>query len=388
VTAPAAIIYDPEVPAPPDELYATYRVLRDDFPVYEDPDGRFVALTRYTDVYDAASDAASFSSEMSNSRLVHPILAQIDPPRHAAMRKVILRAFTPTRVAALEPEVRAIASKLLDALPRDEPFDFMESFAALLPSAVIGRLVGIPDELLPHCREISDLHMRRITQRDALVPMRMSDEVFGELLEARRRRPEDDLLTALLAAEVDGRRLSQDELLGFGYLLLIGGNDTTTNWIGNGAALLAHHPDVRARISADPAFSSLPNALEEVLRMESPTQLLPRRAATDVARHDTMIAAGMRVLLVWGAANRDERAFAAPDEFDAVRAGTRHLAFGQGIHFCLGAALARLEARVAFEELLTRFPAYELAGCGERVRSSWALGYAHLPVVGGRLSGA
>jgi cytochrome P450 len=382
VTTPAATRYDPEVPVAPDELYATYRVLRDEHPVYEDPTGRFVALTRHDDVYDAASDAAAFSSEMSSSSLVHPILAQIDPPRHGAMRKIILRAFTPSRVAATEDEVRAICVGLLAPLEGRGEFDLVTEFAALLPSAVIGRLVGIPDELLPRCREISDLHMRRITQRDALVPMRMSDELFSELLDARRRTPEDDLLTALLDAEVDGRKLTQDELLGFGYLLLIGGNDTTTNWIGNGAAVLAQERDARARLAADPAMATLPAVLEEILRLESPTQLLPRRAARDVERHGTTIPAGMRVLLVWGAANRDERAFPEPERLDPGRVGARHLAFGQGIHFCLGAPLARLEARVAFEELLRRFPRYELAGAGERVRSSWALGWAHLPVAG------
>ena len=208
--------------------------------------------------------------------------------------------------------------------------------------------------------------------------MRMSDELFGPLLEARRASPADDLLSGLVAAEVDGRRLTDEELLGFCYLLLIGGNDTTSNWIGNAAVLLAQQPDTRAEIVAD--RSLLPAALEEVLRLESPTQVLPRRATRDVILHGTQIAAGTRVLLVWGAANRDEREFVDAERLDVHRSEARHLAFGQGIHFCLGAALARLEARIAFEVLLERKPHYQLADPPEPVRSSWALGFARVPV--------
>ena len=240
----------------------------------------------------------------------------------------------------------------------------------------MARLIGIPDDLVPTCREISDLHMRRISQRDALVPMRMSDELFGPLLEARRAAPADDLLSGLVAAEVDGRRLTHEELLGFCYLLLIGGNDTTSNWIGNAAVLLAQRPDVRAEIDSD--RSLLPAALEEVMRLESPTQVLPRRTTRAVTLHGTTVAAGTRVLMVWGAANRDEREFVDAERLDVHRGDARHLALGQGIHFCLGAALARLEARVAFDALLDRKPDYELADTPEPVRSSWALGFARV----------
>ena len=372
-------LYDPEAAASPADLYERYRLMRDEQPVYEDPDGRFVALSRFADVAAAASDARVYSSQITaNTALVHPILAQLDPPRHTAMRKLILRAFTASRVARLEAEVRAIAVGLLDRAGSGGTFDVITEFAAILPSVVMGRLIGIPDDLVPRCREISDLHMRRISQRDALVPMRMSDDLFAPLLAARRREPADDLLTALVSAEVEGRGLTDGELLGFCYLLLIGGNDTTTNWIGNSVALFARHPEARAEVVDD--VSLLAAALEEVLRLESPTQVLPRRTTGEIVVHGTRIPAGIRVLLVWGAANRDEREFVDADRFDLRRKETRHLAFGQGIHFCLGAALARLEARVALEELLARAPTFELAMEPEPVRSSWALGYSHLLV--------
>ncbi len=377
MAAPVRTLYDPEAAASRDDLYATYHTLRDQHPVYLDPDGRFAALTRFADVAEAATDAATYSSEITaNTTLVHPILAQLDPPRHTAMRRLILRAFTPSRVAEREAEIRAIAVELLERAIERDTFDLIGDFAALLPSIVMGRLVGIPDELIPTCREISDLHMRRISQRDALVPMGMSDELFRPLLAARRAAPADDLLSALVTAEVDGRGLTDEELLGFCYLLLIGGNDTTTNWIGNTAVLLAQRPDLRADLADEP--SVLPVALEESLRFESPTQLLPRRTTRDVELHDTVIAAGTRVLLVWGAANRDEREFPYAERFAVDRSESRHLAFGQGIHFCLGAALARLEARVAFEELLGRIPLYQVVGMPEPVRSSWALGWARV----------
>lgn len=379
MTMASGVLYNPEAAATTAELYESYRILRAEHPVYEDPGGRFVALTRFADVAGAASDATTYSSEITaNTTLVHPILAQLDPPRHTAMRRVILRAFTTSRVVEREAEIRAIAVELLDRVVDADGFDLIGEFAALLPSIVMGRLIGIPDELVPTCRDISDLHMRRISQRDALVPMRMSDDLFRPLLAERRASPTDDLLSGLVTAEVDGRGLTDEELLGFCYLLLIGGNDTTTNWIGNAAVLFARHADVRTDLVRNPSL--LPAALEEVLRLESPTQVLPRRAACDVTLHGTRITAGTRVLLVWGAANRDKREFANPERLDPRRPEARHLAFGQGIHFCLGAALARMEARVAFEELLQRMPAYELAAEPEPVRSSWALGYAHVPI--------
>jgi cytochrome P450 len=185
-------------------------------------------------------------------------------------------------------------------------------------------------------------------------------------------------MTALIEAEIDGEHLSDEELLGFSFLLLIAGNDTTTSLIGIGAELLARHPDQRAELLADPAL--IPAAIEEMLRIEAPTQVLPRTAMRDVELHGVTIPEGSRVMLVWGAANLDDREFADPERFDIHRRIGRHLAFGHGAHHCLGAALARLEGRVAFEELLRRVPDYELAGTPVWYPSYWARGYEHLPI--------
>jgi len=376
--------YDPEAVAPVEELFRTYAWLRDEQPVYRNPHTGTVALSRFADVHDALADSARYSSVFLR-RTPHPILAQIDPPRHTSMRRVILRAFTPSRVAALENSVRALARELVEELVArldvEGEVDLARDYAAVLPSTVMGRLLGVPEPLIPHCREISDLHMRRVTHADALVPIRMSDELFTPLLEERRGHPTDDLLAALVHAEVDGERLGEDDLLGFCYTLLIGGNDTTTNWIGNGLGVLLRRPDLRDVLAADlPAGgAAVEPFMEEVLRAENPTQVLFRRTVVDVALHDSVIAAETRVLLVVGAANRDPREFAAADEIDPARATTRHVALGQGIHFCLGAALARLEARVAIEELLARAPGLAPVGEPERIRSSWALGWERLP---------
>jgi hypothetical protein len=200
---------------------------------------------------------------------------------------------------------------------------------------------------------------------------------FAELLAERRAERQGDLMSALLDAEVDGERLSQPELLGFCFVLIVAGNDTTANLIANGIALLAEHPGERRLLVADPA--RIPDAVEEMLRFEAPAQQLPRRTTRDALRHGVLIPARSEVLLLWGAANRDERQFPDADRFDVQRR-PRHLAFGHGTHFCLGANLARLEARIAFEELLARFPDYALAGEVPWQRSFWARAHAALPV--------
>jgi cytochrome P450 len=202
---------------------------------------------------------------------------------------------------------------------------------------------------------------------------------FSALLEERRRERRDDLISALIDAEVDGRRLSQEELLGFCFVLIVAGNDTTTNLIANGAVLLAAQPEQRRLLVADPA--RIPQAVEEMVRFESPAQALPRVTRCEVELHGVKIPAGEEVMLVWAAANRDPREFEDPDRFDVARDIKRHLGFGHGVHFCLGAKLARLEARVAFEELLGRIPEYQLASEPGWIRSVWARAHDAVPVV-------
>ena len=367
--------YDPSRPDFQARIYEIYRVLRDTHPVYRNPDTGVYALSRFEDVRAAASDVQIFSSEGTSLGVgLLPHIQVMDPPRHDRLRRLVTLAFTPRRVAAMEPRVREIARGLLDRVAGKGRADLMADYARHLPSRVIGDMIGVPPE-----RREDFLHW---TESMVAVADGTTQEgnirsaaayIYGEfarLLDERRRVRRDDLMSALLDAEIEGERLSQEELLGFCFVLIVAGNDTTTNLIANGAILLAQYPDARRELSADPA--SLEDAIEEMLRCESPAQALPRRVTRELTLHGVTIQQGAEVLLVWGAANRDEREFEAPDRFDLHRRIRRHLAFGQGLHFCLGANLARLEARVAFEELLARVPDYVLAEPPRFVTSVWA----------------
>jgi cytochrome P450 len=355
-----------------------YRTLRDAHPVYHDPLGRFAALSRFEDVRSAALDWERFSSTGKVETRLKPSLNALDPPRHGQLRALIAQAFKPRRIADLEPEIRRIAGELLDRFAGSGSCEAVEDFSAQLPSLVMGRLLGLPDELVPVCRALTDASKRRTTPEGGADAMRRGYEIFAELYAARRRVPRDDLLSDLLAARIDGQHLSEDELLAFGWLMLVGGNDTTAGLIGNGLELLARNPEQRAALVESPAL--IPAAIEEMLRIASPTHTLPRRAACDIELEHGRIPAGSRVHLLWASANLDEREFPDPERFDIRRNAGRHLAFGHGPHFCLGAALARLEARVAFEEFLGRIPEYELDGEPQRLVSIVFQGFEKLPL--------
>lgn len=371
--------YDPLSDAFRADREGAYRQLRDHAPVYLDPDGRFAALSRFDDVRSAATDWNTYSAVTAESKILRPIINDMDPPLHGVRRGNLARAFTPRRVAELEPRLREIASSLTAEFAGRGSCDLMAEFAALFPSMVMGELIGIPDELLAECRSITDAVMRIEGPEGNADPVERADAVFSALLEERRDSPRDDLISALLAVGNDGGEpLSDDEILGFCYLLLIGGNDTTTNLIGNGMRLLADHPQQLAALVAEPDL--LPGAIEEMLRREPPTQISARQSTTDVELRGVTIPRDTRVLLMWGAANLDEREFVDPERFDIRRTPNRHLSFGHGAHFCMGAALARLEAQVAFSELLRCMPEFEVREEPERVRSAWAWGYESLVV--------
>jgi cytochrome P450 len=381
---PERILYDPAAPDFQERLYDTYRALRDHHPVWRHPERGFFALSRFEDVRAAANDHAAFSSQgTSISQGLLPMIQQLDPPRHDALRALVSLAFTPKRVEAMEPRIRAIARELIEGFAAKGECDLLHDFAAQLPSLVIGELIGVPPERRPDFLAWTEALIGADPADPAAGerlgrPMAKIYREFAALLDQRRGAPRDDLASALLAAEIDGARLSGEELLGFCFVLLVAGNDTTTNLIANGAVLLARNPDQRALLAREPA--GIPNAVEEMVRCESPAQALPRIATRDVERRGVPIPAGAEVLLIWGSANHDEREFPDPERFDVGRRMRRHLAFGQGIHFCLGANLARLETRVAFEELLARLPEWELAAEPRWLRSIWARAHEAVPI--------
>jgi cytochrome P450 len=369
--------YDPMTDLFRADRTAVYRRLRDEAPVYVDPQGRWTALSRFDDVRAAALDWQTYSALTAESKILRPIISSMDPPLHTERRANLARAFTPRRVAALEPRLREIARGLVAGFAGRGSCDAVAEFTSRFPSMVMAELLGLPADAVDECRSITDDIMRLRSPEDNRSPVERTDAVFSPLIAQRRSQPRDDLISALLRVGDDGGTpLSEEEVLGFCFLLLVGGNDTTINLLGNGLDLLDRHPDQRAELVADPSL--LPGAVEEMLRVEAPTQNSWRQSTRDIDLHGTTIPADTRVLLVWGAANLDDRAFPDPERFDIHRTAERHLALGHGPHFCMGAALARLEARVAFEELLHAMPDYEVVARGERIPSNWAWGFESL----------
>jgi cytochrome P450 len=378
VTETREFRYDPTAPSFQDTLYDDYRWMRDHAPLYRDEATGVYALTRHADVWDAVHDHVRFSSEVAEAQTLLPQMIYFDPPRHTAHRALVSRAFTPRRVADLEPMVHAIARELCDGLTERDEIEYQHEYAALVPSMVAGRLIGVPDPLTAEFRRLTECFLEITDAAEFAANAGAIYGMFAELLAERRREPADDLMSALIAAEIDGERLPEDELLGFCMLLILAGNDTTSSLIGNGFVLLDGIPSVRAELVADP--SRWGAAIEEMMRVEAPVQTLPRNTTVDVELHGTTIPGGSRVQLVWASANRDEREFDRPDVFDLRREPGRHLSFGHGAHFCLGANLARLEARAAFVTFTRSFPDASVCDTPERVTSIWARAHARIPV--------
>jgi cytochrome P450 len=398
VTA-VAPLYDPFSWELHEDPYPTYRVLRDEHPVYFNEQRELWALSRYADVRAALHDPDTYSSAQGVTledaqAFIGGVVITTDPPRHTQLRALLSRAFTPRRIDALAPVVAEACTRMLgDGVTPGEPFDIQALLGKPLPTMVIGELLGVPDADRVALLEWSDALLHRepgfegYTDEGTKAAAALY-EYFVGLVEARRAdaargNPGDDLVSALIAAEVDGERLTDHEIHAFGFLLFVAGNETTTSLIGNASWYLAHHPDQRELLREQPDL--IPSALEELLRYDAPTQCLRRTLTRDVELHGVTMREGEMVNLLFGAANRDERAFEDPDRFDVTRQPQGHLAFGHGAHFCLGAALARLEARIALGEMLERMPGWEVtAPAPARVHSGNQRGFTslHLAVPG------
>jgi len=381
--------FDPFDYAVHEDPFPVYRQLRDDAPVYFDVDRGFYALSRHADVRAAVDDWETFSSaggitlERAGGQGVEPMLIEMDPPRHTELRALVSRAFTPRRVAELEAPTRALARDLIARFD-DRRVDVVAEFSAFLPMAVICRMLGIPMADQDELRLAADAMLHREPDSDQITPAGIEGATtlysyFDAVIRRRRDELGDDLVSALVGAEVDGRALTHSEILGFCFLLIIAGNETTTKLIGNAVYWLARFPDQRAVVLADPSLVA--STVEETLRFDGSTQALARTLTRDVDLHGTTMEAGRKLLLLFGSANRDERFWQRPDEYDISRNPAGHLAFGHGIHHCLGAALARLETRVALEELLPVLGDYDVdIDASERVHSANVRGFKHLPV--------
>jgi cytochrome P450 len=391
-----SLYWDPFDVAIDRDPYEIWRRLRDDAPVYHNEQYDFYALSRFDDVEMAHRSPETFSSahgtvlEMMSS---HPVrtgqMIFIDPPEHTMLRALVSRAFTPRRVSQLEEHIRELARGLLDAQRGKSEFDFVQDFAARLPAEVIASLLGVPAADRDAVREHIDL----IFHIEEGVGM-INDVSFNaglwlgrymaDQLDDRRRNPVDDMLGDLVRAEItdeDGvrRTLTIEESTSFAVLLISAGTETVAKLLGWAAVVLAAHPDQRAQLAAD--RSLIPNAVEELLRYEAPSPVQGRWTTRPVELHGTTIPADSKVLLLTGAAGRDERKFPDAERFDIRRRIDHHVSFGYGIHFCLGAALARLEGRIGLEEVLARYPEWDVDhDRAVRMHTSTVRGYANVPV--------
>jgi cytochrome P450 len=363
--------YNPLSPEVIDNPYPYYTYLRTHAPVYWIEPLRAWALSRYADVDFALRNPQIFPSSGFTDQTLGdlnptpetPWILDMNPPDHTRLRKLVNKGFLPRLIRNLEPRVREITRQLIAALRSRTEGDLVTALSGPLPTTVIAEMLGVEAERLDDFKRWSDdvvLGTSRPTDEAVRTRVRQSGAAlrgyFARLIERRRTDPGEDVITALVRAEEEHDMLSAAEVLGLAVLLLLAGNETTTNLLGNAVRALLNHPAELAKVRAD--RSLVPSLVEEVLRYDPPVQLIPRRTAREVELAGGKVPAGATVFLLLAAANRDERKFPEPDRFDVTRNPQDHVAFGYGIHYCLGAPLARLEGRIALESLLFDCPPF------------------------------
>jgi len=374
VSATSEIYFDPydvELNADP---YPMFRRLREESPLYYNEQHDFYALSRFDDVNRGLVDYQTFSS--AKGAILELIRANIDippgvvlfedPPIHDVHRKLLSRMFTPRKINDLEPKIREFCARSLDPLVGTDRFDFVADLGAQMPMRVIGMLLGVPEEFQEAARDNANANLRTEAGKpmDATAENMMNGEFFGQFIDWRAEHPSDDIMTELLHVEFEDdtgtvRRLRRDELLTYISVVSGAGNETTTRLIGWAGKVLAEHPDQRRELVADPSL--IPAAVEELLRYEPPAPHIARYVTRDVEYYGQRVPAGSVMMLLVGAANRDHRQFPPDgDVFDIRRESRQHLTFSVGTHYCLGSALARLEGRIALEEILKRFQEWDV----------------------------
>jgi cytochrome P450 len=377
-----------------EDPYPYYRRLRDEAPLYRNNERNFWALSRHKDVLAGFRNSTALSNKhgvaldpISRNDEAHRVMSflALDDPAHLRLRTLVSKGFTPRRIRELEGRVTEIAVAHLDTALQSNTFDYVDDFAGKLPMDVISDLMGVPEEDRVRIRALADDVMHR---EDGVADVPTSAiEASGELLvyyadmvKQRRKDLSDDLTSALVEAEIDGDKLTDDEIMAFLFLMVVAGNETTTKLLANAAYWGFKNPDQLAPVFDD--HELIPLWVEETLRYDASSQLLARAVVEDLTFYDVTVPAGDVLVLLAGSANRDERAFENPDEYRIGRdIGPKLVSFGSGAHFCLGAHLARMEARVALTELFKRIRGYEVDEANAvRVHSSSVRGFAHLPI--------
>jgi cytochrome P450 len=391
----STVDYDPYAPEIQHNPYPTYKRLRDEAPVYYSEKYNFYMLTRYDDCMAAFLDPATFIS--GRGVTIEPMdngggrLNSMDPPDHTRLRKLLSRIFTPKRMVELEPFIRGVACGYLDKVAGQDRFDLVQDFSLRLPLDVISELLGIPEELRKPIHDLTNATVIRDASdpAQAVVKARAAmGEILGvytSLVEDRRKNPKDDIISMLIQAEVageDGKTYKfSDQEIAAQFLLLGGaGHETVMKTVSNGAVALWWYKDQRRELVEDPRL--IPTAIEEMLRWDNPAPLEGRQTTREVTLHGVTIPEDSRVMINMGAANHDERQYELPELFNIHRKMERSLIFGFGVHLCLGAHLARMESKIAFEELLKRYPEYEIDEAHvDRGPVTFFRGLHHLPLV-------
>lgn len=373
--------------------FPLYQVMRQSYPLYHDPQRGSWNVFRYEDVQRVLSEYETFSSQFMKKRSLLPTqpfaaaIISTDPPRHRQLRSLVTQAFTPRAVEALAPRITAIVQEHLERVASAGRMDIIEDLATPLPVIVIAELLGIPSQDRARFKKWSDYTVQAANfgtnvdlkkfMNPAMIEM---GKYFIGMIEKRQKLPGDDLISGLLNASIDGEHLNQMELLGFCVLLLVAGNETTTNLIGNAMLSFAERPDLWETLRSQPDL--IPAAVEETLRYRSPVQAMFRVTTRKVELHEQVIPAQASMIAWIGSANHDETQFPQAEQFDLSRTSNKHIAFGNGIHYCLGAPLARLEARITLSSMLERFHTFSLAPAAviERHPSLIVYGLNALPI--------